>query len=308
MNTSFLPDFHSRYLVVAAVAAAFFFPGIAVAQFESEDDSSGETDFDDEPSEDSSGFSTSDDDPIPESSPPPPASTAREEEDEFDGGLYIDVNVAGTLGIRSTHQWKESCPEVTELSWSPDCKTKPPMGVALEGRIGVRIGVVGIEGFGLAAGDWSGGKLQGQEPAVPLPSFATEMAVGRIGGGVGGGLRLTSTGLFRIALGAGGGVMFRHVYSNVSSLDGSSQGYVAPIVRADLSLTLLKFLNIGVLGWVEFSPEVIVTLNLAAAGGIGDVMLPPAQVDALEGALGDVTVFDGPQFFVGPFAGFHFGS
>lgn len=306
MTRLILSDFHSRHLLHLAVTAALFCPKVALAQFDSGSDTSEAAAPDGQA--DSPAFSTSEDDPIPESSPPPPASSAPDDKDESGGGLYIDLNLAGTHGLRSTHEWNESCPNVSELSWSPDCKTSAPLGVALEGRVGVRIGVVGIEGFGLAAGDWSGGKLEGQEPSVPLPDFATEMAVGRIGGGVGGGLRLTTTGLFRIAVGAGGGVMFRHVYSNVSSLDGSSQGYVAPLVRADLSFTLLKFLNLGVLGWVEFSPEVVVTPNLEAAGGIADMMLPAAQVEALETALGDVTVFDGPQFFVGPFVGLHFGS
>lgn len=258
--------------------------------------------------EDEDFNTTSDDSIMDSSSAPPPSSAEEEEEEEFDGGLYVDLNLGALFGLQSTHEWREVCPEVTDLDWAPSCRTTPPFGLALEGRLGFRIGALGIEGFGLAAGDWSSAQLEGDEPTIPLPDFATDMNVGRVGGGLGGGLRLMNSGLFRVSVGVGGGVMFRHVYTNVSSLDGSSQGYVAPLVRADLSFTLLKFLNIGVLGWIEFSPEVIVTPNLEAAGGIADVMLPQAQVDALEGALGDVTVFEGNQVFIGPYAGFHFGG
>jgi hypothetical protein len=233
----------------------------------------------------------------------------------------LDGNLAGTYGLRSTHEWNHTCPEVVveadpSSNWNPTCSATTPLGIAMEGRIGVRIGIVGIEGFGLGAVDFSSGELGGEKPEVELPGFASSMQIGRVGGGFGGGVRFMSNGFLRVSTGLGGGVIFRHVFSNVSSLDGSSTGYTAPLLKADLSLTLAKFLNLGLLGWVEFSPEVKVTPNLAAAGAFSgvdpnDPNIPPetrAMLEAFENALGDVTVFDGPQFFLGPYLGLHFGK
>jgi hypothetical protein len=96
--------------------------------------------------------------------------------------------------------------------------------------------------------------------------------------------------------------MLRHVFTSISSLDGSSTGYLVPMMRADVTFTFLKFLNVGVMGWVEFSKDVTVEPDLSALG------LSDAEMGPILDALGEVTVFEGPQFFLGPFLGFTFGG
>jgi hypothetical protein len=53
------------------------------------------------------------------------------------------------------------------------------------------------------------------------------------------------------------------------------------------------------MGWVEFSDSVSVTPDMSDLGAAGD---------ALAQAVGQVTVFEGPQFFVGPYVGLRFGE
>ncbi len=213
------------------------------------------------------------------------------------------------FGLQSTHEWKKSCPTVASLNWDPECTTQKPIGGLLNVNLGFRFGIVGVEAFGLIAGDYSSGKLDGQPPLVPLPNYATNMQIGRIGGAIGGGVRVMNTGAVRLSGGAGAGVVFRHVYTNVSSLDGSSEGYQSPIIKLDVTLTLAKFLNLGVMGWVEFSKTIQITPQLDAAanlvGGSGGFEL---ELDLIAEGFGEVTVFKGPQYFIGPYVGFHFGK
>lgn len=96
--------------------------------------------------------------------------------------------------------------------------------------------------------------------------------------------------------------MFRHIYSNVSSLDGSAEGYAAPMLRADAGIILFGFLTAGVMGWLEFAPDVLVSPNFTAAG------LDPTLAGELSNAVGDVTVFQGNQAFIGLFAGLYMGN
>ena len=96
--------------------------------------------------------------------------------------------------------------------------------------------------------------------------------------------------------------MFRHVYSSVSSANGSSTGYQAPLLLADVSLIFFNFLHVGVLGSVEFAQDVSLTPELE---GLFPV---PEVTTVVEEAIGPITVFQGPQFFLGPTAGFHFGG
>lgn len=217
-------------------------------------------------------------------------------------GLYLDAEGAALFALSSTHEWSESCPAVNlgSESWQPECSTSAPLGALLQGRLGMRFGYLGVEGFGLAAIDWSAARF---DDAIPgLPSSASTMAIGRVGGGLGAGLRLMSApGLFRASAGAGGGIMFRHVYTSISSLDGASDGYHAPFVSFDVTLTLLGFVNLGVMGLVEFPSDVAVSPDFS---GIDDAFVG-AQV---ESEIGQVTVFSGPQFFIGPKLGIHFGG
>ena len=276
----------------------------APAQSTSSQEQKTEDASDQEKGEDASSDEAADSEPADE-----------EKEDEGSGGgLYFDLGGGPMFGLNSSHEWNNTCPEVAFPggvlpTWTPSCSTKAPIGVVAEARIGVRIGVLGIEGFGLGAGDWSSAKLGEPEPPVDLPGFATDMNIGRVGGGFGGGLRLiTPPKWIRISAAGGGGIMFRHVYTNVSSLDGSSTGYTAPIVRADISLTFFKTFTLGVMGWMEFSKTVSITPDLSSAGDLAGVPLPPELVAAFEDALGDVTVFEGDQYFIGPYFGMHFGN
>jgi hypothetical protein len=75
------------------------------------------------------------------------------------------------------------------------------------------------------------------------------------------------------------------------------------MMRADITATFFKFLNVGVIGWAEFSKDVVIQPDLTGVPGI-----PQAALDELGAALGDVTVFQGTQFFIGPFLGITFGG
>jgi len=235
-----------------------------------------------------------------------------EEDSDFDGGLYLTLGGAATFTPESTHQWADgnSCPQVSTPEWNPSCSAKTPMGAAVEARLGIRINFFALEGFALGAMDWSSAELGGEEPPFELPDYASNMSIGRVGGGLGGGIRLSTPGSsVRLSVGAGAGVMFRHVYSNVSSLDGSSLGYTAPIGRADLTLTIFNSFKLGILGWVEKSKKVAVTPKISLPGVPTDLPgAQQAQLDQFQDALGDVTVFDGTQYFIGPYLGLHFGN
>lgn len=239
-------------------------------------------------------------------------------------GPYVSGVVAPVFGLGSTHQWATDCPVIepsaevraqfeqagTPLpfeSWTPaGCGASAPLGVALEGRIGVRFQHIGLEGFLLGSGDWTSGSLEGTPP-IELPSYATKMQIGRVGAGPGLGLRLMPTKLrsnLLVSLGVGGGAMIRYVYTNISSLDGSADTYIAPMVRVDAGIVLFRFLALGVMGWAEFADNVRVLPNLeAVASSFGAASNVQAYLTGIDG----VTVFQGTQFFVGPYLGLHFG-
>jgi hypothetical protein len=102
--------------------------------------------------------------------------------------------------------------------------------------------------------------------------------------------------------------VYRSIYSDVSSLDGSrSSSYTAPVVIADLTLRLGDTLSLGVLGWVEFSDTVTIRPNLSSFANQPSFGGQNAA-QQLEEALGDVTVFQGTQVFIGPTLAFHFGA
>ncbi len=233
----------------------------------------------------------------------PPASQAEEPKEGDDGpgfGLYVDADGAAMFSFASTHEWKDGCPaaSIGTEAWAPACSTSAPIGLMADAKLGFRFGYVGVELMGVFAGDWSRAAFDQPVPGLDIDST---MDVGRVGGGVGGGLRLmTAPGLFRISGGAGGGVLFRHVYSTISSLDGKSTGYAAPFVMGDVTITLLRFLNVGVVAMVEFSKDITLEPDFSKVAG-------PAA-GPLEDAVGPVTVFQGPQFFIGPRVGLHFGG
>jgi len=237
------------------------------------------------------------------------SSAAKDEDKTFNGGMYFDLNFGAVFGLSSSHEWNHDCPDVAELSWTPTCQSSKPLGGLIQGNLGFRFGVIGVEGFGLFSIDFSSAWLEGAESTVTLPSYATKMQIGRVGGAVGGGLRVMNNGGVRVSLGVGAGAVFRHVFTNVSSLDGSSEGYASPLVKADLTLTLAKFFNLGVMGWVEFSREIQVTPKLTSiSGSLGGDGTLDGTIGSIEAGFGDVTVFQGPQYFLGPFLGFHFGK
>jgi hypothetical protein len=225
------------------------------------------------------------------------------------GGVYFDLDAGVVFGLTSTHEWKDTCPQVEQLNWAPACSATKPIGGAIEARLGYRHTIVGFEAFGLVSGDYSKGELEGSAPGVPLPSFATDIQVGRLGAALGGGLRVMNNDWLRVSAGIGMGAMFRGVFTNVSSLDGSSEGYVAPLLKADLTLSLGKFLNLGLMGWIEFSKTIKVAPELDAAGNLtgGDPNLE-AALDSIEQEMGQITLFAGPQYFLIPYLGLHFGK
>ncbi|MCH2110803.1 MAG: hypothetical protein MK135_15900, partial [Polyangiaceae bacterium] len=154
--------------------------------------------------------------------------------------------------------------------------------------------VLGIELFGLGAGDWSQASLDTSNTLV-LPSFLENTQVGRVGGGLGGGLRLSTPGKsVRLSAGAGAGVMFRHVYTNLSVIDGTRTGYASPLLLTDVSLLFGKTLSLGIVAWVEFSRDITVAAQL------GDFLPGATELP--------ITLFSGPQFFLGPTIALHFGQ
>jgi hypothetical protein len=234
-------------------------------------------------------------------------------------GFYLNGSAGFLWGIQSTHGWNSGCPVlepsdaaqaeaaaqgVVLPSWSPSCSTTPPLGAMLEGRIGLRFRYIGLEGFLLGGGDWTSASLTGDLPSE-IPDYAKSMQIGRVGGGPGIGLRLmTKPKGVQLTGGVGGGFLARFVYTNVSSLDGSSVSYIAPMVRADLSLVFAKHFVIGVMGWAEFSGDVEVRPDISVLG----LNNGPAGIDLDIQALNRVLVFSGTQYFLSPYIGFQFGK
>lgn len=214
--------------------------------------------------------------------------------------LALVVAGGPMFGTTTSHEWSTECPDVVtnDYDWSPGCSASRPIGLATDVRLEVLWGVLGFDVFVLGAGDWTEADLA-EAPPVPLPDYASQMHVGRVGVGVGGGFRFkTKPPSLRLSVGAGGGIMLRHVYSNVTSLDGEATRYGAPILRADVGAVAGSF-TMGILGWVEMFDSVTITPDL---GNLGP------QGAALGTALSDIALFQGPEFFVGPFVGMHLGG
>lgn len=200
----------------------------------------------------------------------------------------------------TSHQWASECPDVATAAydWSPSCSASRPMGLVADLRLEVLWGVLGFDLFVMGAGDWTEADLA-EQPPVPLPAYASGMNITRLGVAVGGGIRFqTKPPSLQLSVGAGSGLMLRQVYSNVSSLDGDALRYAAPIFRADVGAVAGSF-TMGLLGWVEVFDRVTVTPDLGPVG---------LQDPGLSAALADVALFQGPEFFVGPFVGVHFGG
>jgi hypothetical protein len=237
-------------------------------------------------------------------------------------GLYLGMNAAAISGLKSTHEWATGCPTITPsneavdqlaalglappfTAWNPQCSVRGPLGAAVEGRLGIRMKVIGLEAFLLGGIDFSSAHLDTSTAPFEIPAYASDMYIGRVGGGPGIGARfMTLPGMFRFTAGVGAGAMIRYVFTNVSSLDGSSVNYVAPMIRADLNIVLLSFLSIGVMGWVEFADPVKIRPDLSAL----NVSFNGLQLDVYLKGLERVTVFQGNQYFIGPYLGLHFGK
>ncbi len=215
-------------------------------------------------------------------------------------GISLALTAGPAFGVAPNHEWATSCPELStaEYDWQPGCSASRPLGFTVDVRLEVRGGVLGFDLFALGAGDWTEADVTGELP-VPLPEYASRMHIGRLGVGLGGGLRFkTKPKAVRFSAGAGGGLMLRHVYTNVSSIDGDALRYAAPLVRADVGAVAGSF-TLGLMGWVELVDRVTVSPDLSSVG---------QEAAALAGALTDVALFDGPEFFVGPFIGLHLGG
>ena len=220
-----------------------------------------------------------------------------------ESSFYLDIFGAGLFGLKSTHEWNDDCPEVTDPMTGEDlalrCDARIPMGVALGVRLGLKLkDAVGFEAFAIGAGDWSKVGLEGFD--VPgVPASLESMQIDRVGGALGGGLRLStpSTGL-SISTGFGPGVAFRRVYTNVSSLDGSSTNYAAPMLLGDVSITFGESFTVGVVGWAEFSKTISVEPDLSSIPGAEEAASGFTQIER-------ITVFQGPQWFIGPMLAFH---
>lgn len=218
-------------------------------------------------------------------------------------GVYGDMMGMGMFGIESTHEWKDpaNCPSFTVLTtnYGGTCHVRAPLGIGGGARLGYNFGGVGLEGFGLLGADWSKAQIEGLDfPGVP--TYLQDMQLGRVGGGVGGGFRFMTPDVgVRFSAGVGGGVVLRHIFSNVTSLETSAAGYVAPMLLGDLSLTIGGFFSLGAFAWVEFIDSVSITPDFSAAGELGQV---------LENEVGDVVVYQGPQVFIGPMVSLHFGE
>jgi hypothetical protein len=210
--------------------------------------------------------------------------------------------VAAAFSLAASHEWSQACPVIDfgVDTWVPSCEGVVPVGGALEGVIGYRHGPIAVEGYAMGAVDYSRAKLVGEDSLpVSIPDYATSHYVGRAGGGIGIGPRVfVPLGPVSFTGAVGAGFMARAVFTNVSSLDGSSQVYFVPATRFEASLRFLGVFHAGVLGWVEFLDKVEVTPDLSSLG-VGASFLDQ---------LGQVTVFEGPQFFIGPYAGMMFGG
>lgn len=245
--------------------------------------------------------------------PPPPVNDLGSEPLEPNSkkrdprGFGMTMVGALTFSPQSGHAWAEGgCPVANietaqgTVTYAPGCSASPSGGLSAEGRFGYMWPFVGVELYGQFAIDYVNARLDGLPPLTGVPEYATQMHIGRVGIGGGAMARFkTVPGPVRLSVGAGGGFLVRGLFSNVSSLDGSFEDYVAPVLRADVGVVLAQVFTIGIMGWLEFPPTVAITPDLSILGPAGR---------PLENALSETVVVRGTQGVVGLFGGFSFGK
>jgi hypothetical protein len=237
-------------------------------------------------------------------------------------GMYGYLDLLGMVAPTSTHEWETNCPGTS-------CNTTAPLGGGLALRIGYSFGAVGLELMALGGVDYSSASttlpqvadpfssLPTAVPANALPSgvsslpggipsqLANQLSIVRVGGILGGALRLTTeTKAVRFTVAGGGGVALRTIFSNVSLADGSSQSYAAPALALDAGLLFGNFLHVGAFASFDFVDRVSVGL---VPRNFDITQLPPPY-DAIAQQQQSVDVFTGTQTFLGLLAGLHFGS
>src|SRR5690606_757594 len=127
------------------------------------------------------------------------------------------------------------------------------------------------------------------------PKFGDGTQIGRAGAGAGASIRgFYDPGNVGVTGAVGVGVIGRGIFTNLNLADGSFEKYFASMIRFDLALSLLKFIQVGVYGWVEFAPDVTIRPDLSGLG-------IPSEIGTV---LEDITLFRGTQVFIGPYIGF----
>lgn len=237
--------------------------------------------------------------PAPKTELPPeavlPPRTKRERPESI-VRLYVGGAGVFALGTSTTHQWASSCPSASFAgeTVAAECAIQSPIGGALEGHLGIRGKYIGAEGFLFGAADYSSARLSFGD-LIDLPKFGDGTQIGRAGAGAGASIRgFYDPGNVGVSGAIGVGLIGRGIFTNLSLADGSFEKYFASMIRFDLELTLLKFIQLGVYGWVEFAPDVTIRPDLS------EFNIPPEVASVLE----DITLFRGTQVFIGPFIGF----
>ncbi len=233
---------------------------------------------------------------------PGPRASKRDPFDDY-YGIYGAVLAPIALGGPSTHQYNDDCP-ATALGGG--CSTTGPKGGGLALRLGYAFGWFGVEALGGALVDVTTAELK--LPAVPtinpkLLDLAGRGGYVRAGGLVGGGLRI-STPLQGIRFTAGADLVYisRRVLLIPDSYAGTTLTYGTTAFMFDAGILLgetpgAKF-YLGGFAWLESSPDLTVTRDLASLG------VDPALVPA---SLQTVTLYRGKQFMYGPMIGIAFG-
>jgi hypothetical protein len=220
----------------------------------------------------------------------------RRERQESVVRLYVGGAGVFALGTSTTHQWAATCPSASFAgeTVAAECTVQSPIGGALEGQLGIRGKYIGAEGFLFGAADYSYARLSFGD-LIELPKFGDGTQIGRAGAGAGASIRgFYDPGNIGVTGAVGVGVIGRGIFTNLNLADGSFEQYFASMIRFDLALSLLKFIQLGVYGWVEFAPDVTIRPDLSSLG------IPPEIGTVLE----DITLFRGTQVFIGPYIGF----
>ncbi len=237
--------------------------------------------------------------PAPAPALPPeavlPPRTKRERQESV-ARIYVGGAGVFAFGTSTTHQWAATCPSASFAGQTvaAQCAVQSPIGGALEGQLGIRGKYIGAEGFLFGAADYSYARLSFGD-VVELPKFGDGTQIGRAGAGAGASIRgFYDPGNVGVTGAVGVGVIGRGIFTNLNLADGSFENYFASMIRFDLALSLLKFIQVGVYGWVEFAPDVTIRPDLSGLG------IPPEIGTVLE----DITLFRGTQVFIGPYIGF----